>query len=67
MEMCGYKTQTPAQGIPQGRRIMASTKLAHAYDHVTLRNVGLGVFWDQAQHQPYPQPIDTWVLTHHYL
>ena len=36
----------------------------HAYDHVTLRNVGLGVFWDQAQHQPFPQPIDTWVLTH---
>ena len=36
----------------------------HAYDHVTLRNVGLGVFWDQAQNQPYPQPIDSWVLTH---
>ena len=36
----------------------------HAYDHVTVRNIGLGVFWDQAQHQPYPQPIDTWVQTH---
>jgi hypothetical protein len=36
----------------------------HAYDHVTVRNVGLGVFWDQAQHQPFPQPIDSWVLTH---
>jgi len=36
----------------------------HAYDHVTVRNVGLGVFWDQAQNQGYPQAIDTWVLTH---
>lgn len=36
----------------------------HAYDHVTLRNVGNGVFWDQGQNQSYPQPIDTWVLAH---
>lgn len=36
----------------------------HAYDHVTVRNVGLGVFWDLIQNQAYPEPIDAWVIAH---
>jgi hypothetical protein len=34
----------------------------HAYDHVTLRNLNISVFWDVAGIQVYPEPIDTWVL-----
>jgi len=34
----------------------------HAYDHVTLRNLNISVFWDVVGVQVYPEPIDTWVL-----
>jgi hypothetical protein len=34
----------------------------HAYDHVTLRNLNISVFWDVVGIQVYPEPIDTWVL-----
>jgi hypothetical protein len=34
----------------------------HASDHVTLRHLVHSVFWDVIGNQPFPQPIDTWVL-----
>jgi len=34
----------------------------HASDHVTLRHLVHSVFWDILGNQPFPQPIDTWVL-----
>jgi len=37
-------------------------KIDHAYDHVTLRHLVHSVFWDIFANQPFPQPIDTWVL-----
>jgi|HubBroStandDraft_2_1064218.scaffolds.fasta_scaffold80972_1 hypothetical protein len=35
----------------------------HASDHVTLRHLVHSVFWDIIGNQPFPQPIDTWVLS----
>jgi hypothetical protein len=34
----------------------------HAADHITLRHLVHSVFFDIVGSQPYPQPIDTWVL-----
>ena len=34
----------------------------HASDHVTLRHLVHSTFWDIIGNQPFPQPIDTWVL-----
>ncbi|MGA7928083.1 MAG: glycosyl hydrolase family 28-related protein [Candidatus Sulfotelmatobacter sp.] len=36
----------------------------HTYDRVTLRNLFNQVFWDVMGNRPYPQPIDTWVMSH---
>ena len=35
----------------------------HAYDHVTLRHLVHSVFWEVVENLPYPQLIDSWVLT----
>jgi hypothetical protein len=45
--------------IEVGRVIV---KIDHAYDHVTPRDIYFSVWWDTVGNQPYPHPIDTWVM-----